>query len=524
MGVAAPHWARTCAGLKAYSLNSSDPFSLQNALRYAASLADRNIGFWGQSNWKDIKGRKGSILLMNYFEQEKQRYEDMILSLRPNLLLIGSMTLSVPGAIRMAQIAKKILGDEVIIATGGKHATETIYKKNNMILHHEASLVRLMAESRIPKVFDMVIAGDGEEIIARLGEVLASIHVRHPDSKCSHALKLYEIENIAYMSEASGSWIASWVDSRGEISSFEGSGKEIDYNQMESPAKLFGVTANFPVFNTKFTAHAYSDMSKGCSFDCYFCSERRSINGSLKQGRTAARRLIFQFKSIIDAVSRDYSTDSVSAFVEDSILLGGVTSNLLEFSHLLESEGIRLPFGCQFTVDLILNTDRQSAISRLADNELKYIFWGLETGSQAVAQSLSKNIRQGSWINKNEQAIQFLSRNQIKAGVSVLFGQGESQEDRLALLNLINGWKQSYCSPAIVSLNWAVQHPLMGSDGGASYRYTEWGTPIDSPFLDIFIELFGEASTEYPISGVTMPALEELYEIKKLYEQTAQTL
>jgi B12-binding domain/radical SAM domain protein len=512
MGVAAPHWVSSGKIIHSYSLNSTDPFSLYNAFRCAASLAEQKIGFWGKSNWKDLEARKNAILLMNYFEDDKLIFKQKFDFIRPNLLFIGAMTLSVPGAIQIAEIAKKSYGSGIFIVIGGKHVTESTYQRDGSIYQHESSLLRLMAEGKIPRVFDLVVAGDGEEITVKIGEVIGKILSRSKSLE-----SFYEPEHISIMREAKGNWIAGWVDSQNNTNAIESKDFEINYDDLPLPAPLFGISSNFPVFNTDFTAHAYSDMSKGCSFDCYFCSERRSINGSLKQSQTAARRLARQFKSILDTVRRDYETCSVSAFVEDSILLGGLPSNLLELNKILVEEDIKIIFGGQFTVDLMLNKDRQNAIHALSENGFKYIFWGLETGNEEIASFLSKNIRQGSWIAKNEEALKFLLGNNIYGGVSVLFGQGETQKDRLGLLDLIKKWKQTFGNPKVISLNWAVQHPIQGFDDKAKYRYIDWGTPIDSPYLKMFTELFGEASTKYPIPGVNLPPIEDFYEIREAY-------
>jgi hypothetical protein len=64
-------------------------------------------------------------------------------------------------------------------------------------------------------------------------------------------------------------------------------------------------------------------------------------------------------------------------------------------------------------------------------------------------------------------------------------------------------------------VNWAVQHPLKGRDGGTGYSYDQWGIPV-GPFESAFAD-FGEASTLYPISGVAVPVLSEVLELKKVF-------
>lgn len=71
--------------------------------------------------------------------------------------------------------------------------------------------------------------------------------------------------------------------------------------------------------------------------------------------------------------------------------------------------------------------------------------------------------------------------------------------------------------PYPIALNWAVQHPLRGNDGGIGYRYTEWGIPSGS-WTEAFRD-FGEASVLYPLSGQKPPVLKEVQEIANFYNE-----
>ena len=85
---------------------SKDPVSLYNACREAARLAIEGIGPWGESNWAgDRKKRQSAIMLMRSLE-EMAEFEEKLRTIRPNLLLIGAMSLCLPGAIACAQKAK----------------------------------------------------------------------------------------------------------------------------------------------------------------------------------------------------------------------------------------------------------------------------------------------------------------------------------------------------------------------------------------------------------------------------------
>jgi len=105
----------------------------------------------------------------------------------------------------------------------------------------------------------------------------------------------------------------------------------------------------------------------------------------------------------------------------------------------------------------------------------------------------------------------------VRTGAAILFGLGESHEDRLAILEQLADWQIVYGSPRPVSLNWATQHPLRGRDSGTSYRYIDWSVP-GGEWAEAFRN-FGEATVRYPITGVEPPNLDEVFEIADIYER-----
>ena len=94
---------------------------------------------------------------------------------------------------------------------------------------------------------------------------------------------------------------------------------------------------------------------------------------------------------------------------------------------------------------------------------------------------MSKDIQSGKqpWTSRVEHAIDLLTGLGIKCGSSILFGLGESHQDRLRLLRQLKRWSERYGAPNPVSINWAVQHPLRGDDGGTNYDYLDWSLPTD---------------------------------------------
>lgn len=508
IAVSAPDWI---SGSKSeVALNSTDPASLFNACRYAAYQAIQETGAWADSNWSVSRSELRSKFLLMYSLDDMPLLDDILTAERPNLLFIGAMTLCMPGAIACAKRAKDLLGDDVLVVLGGRHVTETVYLPNErvrdttQVRHHSASPARLIENETIPPVFDIVISGDGEHIIAAIGEAVARVR------------SVADLDAIADQIALGtpGNWIAEFPNQQRTIVS---SGVPIRYDTMPSIAKIFGVSASFDVFEGRMTSHVFSDTGRGCVYDCAFCSERRSVTGGIQDIRGAPLRLYQQLADSAEVIGRDYPGIGASAFVEDSILLSGSPTAISQLCELLEDSPIDIVFGGQFTIDQIIR--RQDLIFRLARNGLRYIFIGLETFDPDEIGGMSKDLgkKENSWQNRFLAALDILTNANILCGCALLFGLGEKHENRLALVNQIIHQRTHSMQPTTVSANWAVQHPLKGIPESEGETYIRWGTP-KGPFLDVF-HRFGEASTEYPIAGVARPTLVEVQEIIELLDE-----
>ena len=348
MAVAAPELPEGKIGTGVFS--SKDPVSLFNACRYTAFLAENGVGLWTESNWAvSRKERRETFLLMHSLKEDLPVFEKLLEKIQPNLLLIGAMSLCLPGAVACAKKAKETFGDEICIMLGGRHANETIYlSQDGIIKHHPGSPLRLMAEEYIEPVFDLVISGEGEYIIASIGEIISDLDQRGiPPAKITNYLR--EIPQVP------GKWIAGWVDNVKKIHTIEGRGGQFDRNYLPSPAEMFGVNSMFDVFPGRLTAHVFSDTGSGCIYDCSFCSERRSVCGPLIQLDTAANRLFRQLKNAVTVIHQDSPSFKAAAFVEDSTILAGSNTALNHLAKLLSEEKLDLLFGGQLTIDQILS-------------------------------------------------------------------------------------------------------------------------------------------------------------------------
>lgn len=510
VAIAAPDYQ---AGRAGRALSSVDPASLFNACRVAALDAENGKAGWGESNWAAPRHeRRRSVLLMHSWEEEQDAFRELLLREQPNLLLIGAMTLGFPGAVACAQLAKELFGDEICVVLGGRHASETVYAmpSSPFVQHHPGSPLLLMANGQIESVFDLVIGGEGEYIISEIGTLVDQLD-RKGIAVAQIGVHAGELEKVP------GKWVLGFVDGD-QIRTLTSAGGSFDRNLLPPPSRMFGIQTSFgDCFGGRLTAHAFSDTGSGCAFNCNFCSERQAVTGPLQQLDTSAYRLFNQLKSAVDVVREDSPHQKASAFVEDSTMLAGSDVELRRLVQLLGEANLDIRFGCQFTIDQILS--KFDLLRELKQVGLDYIFIGVETLDPALIGGMSKDIRKSkeAWKSRIERVLSTLTEMEIGVGCAILFGLGEQHENRLQLFDLIYEWRKQYGVPNPVSMNWAVQHPLKGADGGMNYTYEKWGTPKGA-FLDAFQD-FGEASLLYPLAGQKAPVLEEVMELHELYNQ-----
>lgn len=508
MAVSAPHWVSKVGVSNVHSFNSKTPFSLQNALRDCIDKAINGIGIWSKSNLAEKDNRKKAVLLLEYWEEEQIYFRERFIEISPDILFIGAMTLSLPSAIAIATEAKKLKGEKVFVVIGGKHCNETVQKHEN----HFSSPLFLMAEQKIPPVFDLVFSGDGEKAITTIGEIIGTIKTQKDSFETFHFYKeKFEISK--------GNWIAGQFIN-GNMIYYEGKGGKIDYSTLAFPTQQFPLGRGFSVFKTDFTAHAYSDMSKGCVYNCFFCSEKSSINGKVDANSfVPVERLSKQFMEVQELKEGQYRLSSVSIFVEDSIFLGGFPVLIRQFCTVLSSQKVNIPFGCQFTIDTFNSNFEKGNIGLLKEVGLSYVALGIETIEEDIALKFSKNTnRKESWVIKTENVIASCKKLGLKVGMFLLWGLGESQLSRIKQLNRIRCWVKEYNIQIEVGLNLATLHPLAPKNKNNTYTYIDWGTNKDSLYLPYFVKLFGEASVLYKNdTSNNFPSISDLEEIQELY-------
>jgi len=490
VAVAAPHLAKKFLAASA-ALTSATPFSLLNAMRGAIARIDQPASAWARSNWKRPAGLP--IFMADDLRSALEWTDAIIDAEQPNLFLIGAMSLALPGAIAIAKRVRERLGETVTIVLGGKHVTETLWADGEATIIHPAAPYDVDGIA----LFDLLVSGDGEEVIAEIGEVVAA----------GYHGTAFERALVRRLERARGSFVALFKSGESVISR----GTPIDHEALPFVHDFYPVNAKFGVFGGAPTAHLYSYTSRGCVMRCGFCSENALINGPVNVA--ALEKGADLLAAQVEHLNAVYGQQRIAGFVEDSILLQAHGPAWLKFADQIERRGARMPFGAQLTVDIVLDARRREALQRLASVGLEYVFMGIETANEAVAASMSKNTArrsQRSWSQRSRAAIASLSDMGVSTGVSVLFGLGEDRDDREAMFMTLRSMREELGQPRVVSLNWATRHPMRDPETG-NVDYQRWGVDAGDPRAPMMAQLFGEASVNQAF--VAAPTMGDLQHI-----------
>jgi len=531
LAVSAPHWERRPVDAPIRSFTAGTAFSLQNACRQSATAAQAGRPGWADSNWRTIQGRRESLLLLEFMDEARTIVNERVDVLRPNMVLIGAMTLGMPGAVEIARIVRDRLGNDVLIVLGGRHASETLRDWRGEVWQAPHCPVRVgcpesphTCDDERGPLFDVVVSGQGEDVIERLGALVADVLRR------GRAAREAVRELDSALSDARGLWIAAWVDSRcAEVRVLKAKGLQLAWCSIPTAPAMFGVQSAFAVFDGIPTGHAYSDMSRGCHYDCHFCSERHSLNGRLDRSQDPVGRLVQHVRDIRAAVG----SGPAAAFVEDSVLLGGDLRLVSAFCNALEAQPTHdLRIGVQLTVHDIERFAAAGLLQRLRAVGVEYVAFGMETSNEHVAAGMSKYEQGGEWVPASVSVLETLDRAGLRSGVFVLWGLGETQDDRTRQLMLLQTAQQRSGgrSPSAVGFNWAVLHPAATDPDSPSWQdgvsssqaesvlpdFLAWGTPSSDPRHDLLQEYFGEASVRYPLYPGHAPTHEHLLELVPL--------
>ena len=156
--------------------------------------------------------------------------------------------------------------------------------------------------------------------------------------------------------------------------------------------------------------------SRGCPFDCYFCSSSRF--GGLKWRARSP-------KSIADEIEYLYSTYKYKAFefLDDNFTLN--PKRVYEFADELEKRNIDIIWWCFSRADTIVKNE--AMVKRMAEVGLYRVFLGLESGSEDVLDDYNKHIS----LNQQVEAIKILQKYGVLVHGSFIIGDENETEEMI---------------------------------------------------------------------------------------------
>ncbi len=287
---------------------------------YAKSIADNNHLIW-------------------------RKISDVIQNCRPKSIGITCLTPMTHSALKVAELAKKIDKNIVVIA-GGHHpsfcSAETIANPN----------------------IDVIVRGEGEIPLLRLVKTLIS---GGSNLKNIDGINFKDRENV--IENPDGEMISN-IDS------------------LPFPAREL-------VRNCDYTHYRLHRMitTRGCPYHCSFCADKSLWRGKIR--RRSIKSVVKEMKML----SRDYDVKYVD------IVDGTFTYDrryIVDFCNALNSEDIDIKWRCTARYD---NLD-EGLIDLMAKSNCKGLYFGLESGSQKILNDINKQITLKNIIKTSEMVYQ----------------------------------------------------------------------------------------------------------------------
>jgi radical SAM superfamily enzyme YgiQ (UPF0313 family) len=399
------------------------------------------------------------------WNDEVQRFfrEEVLVRLRPSVVLISSVSPGHRYAIAMAREVRRLLPDALVVL-GGRHADETMhYDEAQGVLELQySSTLQGIDDGRLPQVVDFIASGECYWLLDHL--------MRAVSLATDLETRLVRVEDVVtrfdQLARASDP-----IPGRSVLVALSGDiahvrpvrGPQVDLAALPSPYRPFGIRARFPIFEheegraegeVQRTAHMM--VTTACPYHCNFCSEGVTVVG---------RMLHFPREAVQQAVERvfEYVTYGAEAiFFDDSVFWGGNLRLAREFCELLadarrlarkprlrellmprwlerEDDWARLAalqWGAQLTADFLTTLQSRGAaldlLALMKDAGCTYLYVGIESMTDQVMQHVHKNLQRPNgmpWGDKIRQALEVAREAGVRVGSSVLFGlEGETRD------------------------------------------------------------------------------------------------
>lgn len=286
-----------------------------------------------------------------------------------------------PDIVGISVIASKNLADAVKISK--------IVKKRNLPVIWGGQLPTLIPELELNHgVVDYVVVGEGEITCLELITAL------------ENNTSLHHVDGLAFAEQ--GKVVVNKDREHGDLALLP----IIDFTFID-PSKYLVMNVN-----GKKMLHTYS--SKGCIHHCAYC-----YNPSFCKGIWRPRPieyLLSEMRYLVD----NYAIEGLF-FVDD--LLSPNSKHLRYFCDKIIESNIGIEWGCDMRADTVTKEELQ----RMHDAGCRWIFFGIESGSE----DMQKKIKKGLNLNKAIETINYCKEIGITTTTSFIVGLPDETEEEL---------------------------------------------------------------------------------------------
>ena len=302
------------------------------------------------------------ILDMRFDPNLKRVLEDF----SPDLVGVTALTTEVYSA-QEVMVKTKEVSSDIFTLVGGHHAT------------------LLPEDFNIPQA-DAIAPGEGELILPDLIDAI------------SNGRKLDEVQGLI------------WQDRDGHFIRNSFSTTKLNMNDMRLPRRDLTSAYRDEYFFITHKPDSSMASSRGCPYQCRFCSVWEFYDGSTKQ--MSPERVIEEIKAI--------ETPTVS-FLDDNFMLNNKRENAI--ADLIRSEGIEKQYFTQCRTDSIVR--HPELLEKWSEIGLQGIFFGLEGASNRTLKKLNKS----NVSRNNDEAIRICRDNGVIVWGAFIVDPDWSEDD-----------------------------------------------------------------------------------------------
>ena len=194
--------------------------------------------------------------------------------------------------------------------------------------------------------------------------------------------------------------------------------QELLCDNYRRPFQYYDLIPNIVLENSKIFP---IDVGRGCPFACTFCSTKTFWKRKYRLRNT---------DDIIEEIIFLYKNYKVTIFSFEHDLFTVNKNRIADFCQKLIDNKIKIYWGCSSRIDTI----DEEMIDLMYQAGLRYIYYGIETGSQKIQKQINKNID----IQKCKVLVRYSVEKGINVTTSLIYGFPEETrntfEDTLSLI------------------------------------------------------------------------------------------